>query len=107
MRREWLEGFDEAGARQPIAFVAGRGPPPVIDFTAYEDRMTFRDEHDFAPWSTYSWEAWGHPEITAEYSPWQLLYADEVARRTSESVPLSDLLASPEELATRLEPVRG
>jgi hypothetical protein len=107
MRPEWLERFDKAGALQPIAFVAGGDPPAVTDFTPYEDRMAFREEHDFAPWSTYAWEAWGHPEITAEYSPWQLLYAEDVARRTSESVPLSDLLASPEDLATRLKPVRG
>ncbi len=107
IRQEWLEEFDEAGAFQPIAFVAGGEPPGVTDLTPYEPNMAFRDEQPHAPWSTYQWEAWGHPQITALYSPWQVLYIDDVLERCNETLPLSVLRSSAEDLTTRIEPLQG
>ena len=107
IRQDWLEEFDEAGAFRPIAFVAGGEPPGVTDLTPYEENMTFGEEQQHAPWSTYEWEAWGHPQITAPYSPWQVLYIDDVLERCNETLPLSALMSSAEDLTTRLKPLKG
>ena len=85
IRQDWLEEFDEVGAFQPIAFVAGGEPPGVTDRTPYEPNMAFREEQPYAPWSAYEWEAWGHPQITALYAPWQVLYIDDVLERCNGS----------------------
>lgn len=53
--------------------------------------MVFREEQPHAPWATYEWMAWGHPQITALYSPWQVLYIDDVLERCNETLPLSVL----------------
>ena len=69
--------------------------------------MAFREEQPHAPWSTYEWEAWGHPQITALYAPWQVLYIDDVLERCNETLPLSVLTSSTEDLTTRLQPLQG
>ncbi len=107
VRQDWLEQFDEAGAFQPIAFAAGGEPPAVTDRAPYEPNMAFREEQPHAPWSTYEWEAWGHPQITALYSPWQVLYIDDVLERCNETLPLSVLASSAEELTAWIEPIQG
>lgn len=106
VRQDWLEEFDEAGAFQPIGFVAGGEPPGVTDLTPYEANMAFREEQPHASWSTYEWEAWGHPQNTALYSPWQVLYIDDVLERCNETLPLSVLTTPAEDLTARIEPLR-
>lgn len=106
VRQDWLEEFDEQGAFQPIAFVAGGEPPGVTDLTPYEPNMAFREEQPHAPWSDYAWEAWGHPQITALYSPWQVLPIDDVLERCNELLPLNVLTTPPQELSARIEPLR-
>ncbi len=107
IRQDWLEEFDEVGAFQPIAFVAGGEPPGVTDRTPYEPNMAFREEQPYAPWSAYEWEAWGHPQITALYAPWQVLYIDDVLERCNETLPLSALASSTEDLTIRLKPLQS
>jgi hypothetical protein len=98
-----FEELDLAGALQPIAFAAGGNQPNVTDPTPYEQNMTFRDEQGAQEWSTYAWEFNGHPEVTALYSPWQILYLDDVIARAGESLALGDLLAPPQELIATIE----
>jgi hypothetical protein len=104
---ESLEQLDEAGAVQPIAFAAGGEPPDLMDLSTYEENMSFREEHQYADWSTYAWDAHGHPHTTALYSPWQVLYVDDALDRSNESLPLSVLLGPAEQLNETLEKVRG
>jgi hypothetical protein len=101
-----LEELDLAGALQPIAFAAGGNPPNVVDMTPYEEHMTFREERETRPWSAYAWEQHGHPQTTALYSPWQFLYLDHVIERSGESLPLSQLLAPADELASMIDRLR-
>lgn len=69
--------------------------------------MSFREEHSYANWSTYAWDAHGHPHTTALYSSWQVLYIDDALDRSNESLPLSILLAPAEQLNATIEKVRG
>ena len=40
--------------------------------------MTFREEEPPREWPAYAWDAHGRPHTSALYSPWQLLYVDNV-----------------------------
>lgn len=73
-----LETLDTQGALQPIAFAAGGNPHGFVDLAPFEPRMTFREEEPPRKWSAYAWDAHGRPHTSALYSPWQLLYVDNV-----------------------------
>ncbi len=96
-----------AGSLKPVGFGLGGEPPNLLNRSAYEENMVYREEQDYAPWSTYAWDSWGHPTITALYCPWQILYADDVAERSNENMPLELLLGPREKLNEDLETVRG
>jgi hypothetical protein len=102
-----LEELDLVGSLQPIAFAAGGNPPLQVDLRPFEPNMRFREEQPARPWSEYAWDAHGHPHTTALYSPWQLLYLDDVVARSGERVPLSLLTAPPEKLSAWLDRLRG
>lgn len=87
-----LELLDERGALRPIAFGEGGDWSEFVDLSKYEDSMTFREEHPFADWSTYAWDAHGHPHTTALYSPWQTLYLDDVLAGYSAGIDVTVLL---------------
>jgi hypothetical protein len=73
-----LETLDIQGALQPIAFAASGNPHGFVDLTPFEPRMTFREEEPRRKWSAYAWDVHGRPHTSALYSPWQLLYVDNV-----------------------------
>lgn len=73
-----LEALDMQGALQPIAFAAGGNPHGFVDLAPFEPRMTFREDEPPREWSVYAWDVHGRPHTSALYSPWQLLYVDNV-----------------------------
>ncbi len=104
--QEAPEAVDRRGALCPIAFAVGGyftgfSTPPV----PAED-LTFREETASRPWSDYAWEAWGHPEVSALYSPWQTLYLDVVTRESAIELPLDVVAMTSEELAGKLAPLQ-
>jgi hypothetical protein len=101
-----LEELDLAGALQPIMFAQDWVRDDVVDVTPYEPHLRFREEEPVQSWSEYAWEPHGHKSITALYSPWQILYLDEVIARSGERVPLSLLGGPPDDLAAWIEKLR-
>jgi hypothetical protein len=101
-----LEELDLDGALQPILFAQGGEPPPFLDLTEYEDLMTFREEEEARAWSEYAWDAYGHPHTSPMYAPWQLLYVDDVVRRSGETIGLRTLARPGDEREAALEPFR-
>ena len=91
-----LEELDVQGALQPVAFAAGGNPHDWADVAPFEPRMTFREEEHAREWQAYAWDNRGRPHTSALYSPWQLLYLDNVA-----DVPVArlglDVLRAPAE----------
>jgi len=79
-----LERFDREGAFSPILFEA-------VDADG-GDRIVFRDEGDYAPWSEYAVREWGRVVPRPYYSPWQLLYFNDAVELPKISVPIEWLL---------------
>ena len=82
-----LEALDRAGALRPIAFhrsVYSTGP---IDPSS--NGMVFREEEPFRAWRHYRWPEREPLAITPLYSPWQMLYLDDVVRGDGLEVPLA------------------
>jgi hypothetical protein len=104
---EPLERLDLKGPIQPIAFAAGGNPLDFLDMAPFEEHMTFREEQPARAWKAYAWDAHGHPHVTALYSPWQLLYLDDVLARGGEVIPLEILMGPGEELLATIERLRG
>jgi hypothetical protein len=98
-----LETLDVQGALQPIAFVAGDNPHGFVDLAPFEPRMTFREEEPPCNWSAYAWDAHGRPHTSALYSPWQLLYVDNVVDAPSARLGLEMLRAPAEQRDAALE----
>jgi hypothetical protein len=92
-----LEALDAQGALRPIAFAAGDIPHGFVDLAPFEARMTFREEEPTREWSAYAWNAHGRPHTSAFYSPWQLLYEDDVLDAPSASLGLETLRAPAEQ----------
>jgi hypothetical protein len=67
----------------------------------------FRDEVAYVPWTEYSWDAWGHPQVSPLYSPWQLLYVDATFRETGVDMPIELIVGPADALAAALERMRG
>ena len=79
-----LERFDREGAFSPILFGA-------VDADG-GDRIVFRDEGDYVPWSEYAVPEWGRAVPRPYYSPWQLLYFNDAVELPYTSVPIEWLL---------------
>lgn len=88
-----LEELDTQGVLQPIAFAAGDNPHNFLDVAPFEPRMTFREEQPAQEWRAYAWDN-GRPHTTALYSPWQLLYLDNVMDAPAARLGL-DVLRAP------------
>lgn len=99
-----MEELDLAGTLQPIAFVAGGYHSQLRAEPEYEEFFTFREEQPPAPWSKYAWDAHGHPHTSALYSPWQMLYADDVLRQPTVTLSVETLLLDKEQRDTALSP---
>ena len=104
--QEAPEAVDRRGALCPIAFASGGYFTGFSTPAVPVDALTFREETDYRPWSDYAWDAWGHPEVSALYSPWQVLYLDVVARESAVELPLDVVRMSGEELAGNLGPAQ-
>lgn len=74
-----LEELDVQGVLQPVAFGAGGNPHDFTDVAPFEPQMTYREEEPAREWQAYAWDNRGRPHASALYSPWQLLYLDNVA----------------------------
>jgi hypothetical protein len=79
-----LERLDREGAFSPILFGA-------VDADG-GDRIVFRDEGDYVPWSEYAVPEWGRVVPRPYYSPWQLLYFNDAVELSNTSVPIEWLL---------------
>jgi hypothetical protein len=79
-----LERLDREGAFSPILF-------GVVDADG-GDRIVFRDEGDYVPWSEYAVPEWGRLVPRPYYSPWQLLYFNDAVELPNTSVPIEWLL---------------
>jgi hypothetical protein len=92
-KRQAWERWDEVGAVRPVlfsksAYMSGM-TMPAID----ADEVVFRDEQsEFRAWETYAWDAYGHPHVSAMFSPWQLLQLPDVLDGGNVSVSLEVLL---------------
>ena len=103
--RGLLESLDLQGALSPIAFSAGYMSGFEVPAQPV-DSMRFREEEGAIAWEEYRWEQDGFATVTALYSPWQLLYLDDVLRVCSADLPLDTLLASQGERDGALDSLR-
>jgi hypothetical protein len=92
-----LEALDLRGVLQPIAFVDGMNPSNFVNLAPFEPSMTFREEEPARQWSVYAWTPFSRPRTSAFYSPWQLLYVDDVISGASAELSLDTLLAPAEQ----------
>ncbi len=88
------EQWDRLGTLRPVAFarepyVSGDRAPALPS-----DAVVFRDEcTQYEPWEeTYAWDAWGHPHVSALYTPWQILVLPDVIEGGTVAVPLEMLI---------------
>lgn len=93
-----LEDLDRHCALQPIFFARG-GYSNHLEPAKLEEDLLFREEQQPAAWESYAWDAYGYPEVSAMYSPWQLLYVEDVLRGSGADFGLDTLLTG--------EPQRG
>lgn len=103
-----LEDLDLSGALQPVAFADGgysRGFRVPVEPV---ERISFREEQEARSWESYGWkDAVGYEAITALYSPWQLLYLDDVLDATGADLSLETLLLADDERTRYLEHLRS
>ncbi|HEX3688165.1 MAG TPA: hypothetical protein VHV28_00625 [Solirubrobacteraceae bacterium] len=104
--QEAPEAVDRRGALCPIAFAVGGYFTGFSTPSVPVEELRFREETAYRPWSDYAWEAWGHPEVSALYSPWQTLYLDVVTRESAIELPLDVAAMTSEELAGKLGPIQ-
>lgn len=103
-----FEALDLAGVLQPIAFSTGHRSHGFLDPKPFEDWMVFREEQPASEWSTYAKESRsGRKHTTALYSPWQMLYVDDVVGGGSIAVGLDALLAPAEQRDATFEQLRS
>jgi hypothetical protein len=106
--RKPFEDLDGAGALQPIAFADGGYWSGFILPAIAEEAMSFREENGALDWQeNYAWDAHGHLEVSALYSPWQLLYLDDVVSQAKATIPFEALLLDSEWRDKALESIRG
>lgn len=107
--QEALEDLDLNGALRPIAFAEDSY---MVGFTAVPlppDLLQFKDEAPPVEWKQYRWESEmepGLPNVSPLYSPWQLLYVDDVLRATGFDLSLETLLLEPAAREAALEQLR-
>lgn len=102
-----LEELDLEGSLQPIAFVDG-GYWSGFELPAIApENLTFREQSKPVPWKeNYAWESDGYPTVSPLYSPWQVLYVDDLVGEGKAQVGLQVLLLPAEEREAALEKMR-
>jgi hypothetical protein len=104
---ETLERLDLIGAFSPVAFAEG-GYWSGFQVPSHPiEAMSFREEREPAAWQEYAWEHYGHDNVTALFSRWQLLYADDVLRGATVELGIETLLLPPDQRSDQLERLRG
>ena len=102
-----LEDFDQQGALSPIAFAIGGYwsgmTTPAID----SEHLVFREEADPRPWDAFEYEIDHSAEVSALYSPWQILYVDDVLRARRLEAPLWMFTGGAEQRERAAEQLRG
>lgn len=91
-----LEALDVRGAFRPIALTVGPVRADVVDLGPFEQYMVFREEQETRAWSEYAPDPENHIYAAPHYSPWQLLYLDDVLGGTTFDLDLDILLSEPE-----------
>jgi hypothetical protein len=106
MGSETLEHLDLIGAFSPVAFSAGYWSGFDVPAVPPDD-VRFREEQGPEEWKEYSWEQQGFETVTALFSPWQLLYVDDVIRGTGVELGVELLVSDSSAREAQLEQVRG
>lgn len=104
-----LEELDLAEALRPIAFSEDGYMPGMLVPALPADLLQFKDESAPVAWKEHRWESEmepGLPNVTPLYTPWQLLYIDDVLRATGFEVGLQILLTEPAKREATLEQLR-
>ncbi len=101
-----LEDLDLRGALQPIFFARGGYSGDLVP-ADLEEHLVFREEQEPAAWETYAWDGDGYPEVTAMYSPWQLLYVEDVLWGSGADIGLGTLLRTEPERGETIDRLRG
>jgi hypothetical protein len=106
--RDPFEDLDLNDALRPIAFSLG----PYVSGSAVPAEpavnLRFREEEDANQWDTYAWEVEpGYSTVSALYSPWQLLYLDDVLRGTGADIAVETLLLPEPGRGEQVERLRG
>ncbi len=104
--QDGLERLDQLGAWSPIAFSAGYMNGFEVPAQPAE-HMRFREEQGWVEWSEYAWGNDEFPTVTPLYSPWQLLYVDDVLRATKADFGVKTLLLPTKEREEHLEGLRS
>ncbi len=102
-----LEELDLKGSLQPIAF-AESGYWSGFELPAIPpDDLTFREREEALPWkNNYAWESDGYPTVSPLYSPWQILYLDDLVSEGKAQLGLNALLLPSEKREGTLEKMR-
>lgn len=103
-----FEDLDLEGALQPLAFAKGGYwsgfEVPAIPLA----EMTFREDQEPLPWKeNYGWETDGFSTVSPLYSPWQILYLDDVVTQGKAELGLDVLLLLTKEREGALDGARG
>ena len=104
--REALEEFDREGALQPIGFAAEAYWTGWTVPAAPPAKVMFREESDARPWDDFASESDGVPTGSALYSPWQLLYVDDVLDGTGVAIGVDTLVLPQPERDRELDTLR-
>jgi hypothetical protein len=103
--QETLEDLDQIEAFSPVAFSAGYMSGFDVPAQPVEE-LKFREEQPPLKWREYAWSQDGFEIITALFSPWQLLYLDDVVRATTVEIGVEAALLPSNERGDRLERLR-
>jgi hypothetical protein len=102
-----LEDLDLEGALQPILFTDGAHRSPFGLPAIPVSSVTFREEHGPLAWKeNYAREGDGHPMVSPLYSPWQLLYLDDVVKEGRAELGLDVLLLERARREAALDSIR-
>jgi hypothetical protein len=83
-----LEELDAAGGFRPIGFALEGYSSGFAVPADNPTKLRFVDEGERQPWSTYEWhhdEEREYANVSPLYSPWQLLYVDDLAHGADEA----------------------
>jgi hypothetical protein len=107
--RDALEDLDLSGALRPIAFAEDAYSVGFRSLPVPSDLLQFKDEGPPDAWRHHRWESEmepGLPNVSPLYSPWQLLYIDDVLKGTGYELALETLLLQADARERALDQLR-